>query len=355
MKSPSFFAQEAAMLENLFSGFLIVCIWYLAQAVVYELAKRNLFWTIQEEGFAVPITRNGEFHKVILTYSGHRFTNERRDKKTNTVDDLNIYDIEKNPGSSENSTSWILDLIFPIRGIVWIGVPGVHEIYDPAIDLTDNRLRSRSLGPNRILVREYVYKLLMRDAEMEGRIPFEISVQITAQVTNPAKAAFRIAKYFNTSVEYIDSWARREFSQLSIDDFIASPPENRMSATDARTTNKLEAALGRVLEKTSEFARFGLTIHKIQVADITVASEQIRQILIQREAARQKASATVEEAIGEARAIEIVSEAAAKMDPKAIRLREIDALKNTRANITIIGGQQSPIPTIITVPSISQK
>lgn len=343
------------MLDTLFSGVVFLCDWYLAQFVVYLFAQRNLFWTLQEEGFAIPITRNGKFHRVILTYSGHRFTGERRNKKTNTVDDLNAYDIEKNSDSSGDVTSWILDLIFPIRGIVWIGVPGVHEIYDPVIDLADDRLRSRSRGPNRILVREYVYKLLMRDAEMEGRIPFEISVQITAQVTNPAKAAFRIEQYFNTSVEYINSWARREFSQLSIDDFIASPPENRTSTAGTRAANRLEAALARVLEKTSEFGRFGLTIHKIQVADITVASEQIRQILIQREAARQKASATIEEAIGEARAIEIISEAAAKMDQNAILLRKIDAFKNTRANITLIGGQQSPIPTIITVPSISEK
>lgn len=342
------------MLESLLFGFFIVCDWYLAQMVIHLLAKRNLFWTMHEEGFALPITRNGKFHRVALTYSGHQFTGERLNKKTNIVDDLNIYDIEVAPTSAGRS-SWLLDLILPVRGIVWIGIPGFHEIYDPAIDFTDDRLRSHSPGPNRILVREYVYKLLMKDAEIEGRIPFEISVLITAQVTNPAKAAFRIAKYFNASVEYIDGWARREFSQLSIDDFIASAPEYKNEVVSVRPTTCLDAALSRILEKTSELARFGLAIHKIQVANITVASEQIRQVLMQREAARQKASATVEEARGEARAIEIINEAAEKMGGNAMRLHELHALENTRANFTLIGAQQLPVPTIITVPSITQK
>lgn len=329
-------------METMIVLFLLVGIWYLAQLAISQCANLGIFWIVVKEGEAVAVMRNKAFHKMLLRYTGHRFHGHLKGKRED-VDNLEIYNIEVSPNAEAFSVSsvWsrISSVIFPIKGISWIGIPPFYKVHRYEFKWVDDHFKPRTEPVSWILVQKYVYGITLDKIELEGGIPYTIQLLVTMQVTNPAKALFRTKRYFDASIDRISGWARDEFSILSVDDFIA-PTDGKITVSPgAHAGKKLSDALERILgsAKKELAPQFGVSVDTIQVEKIDPSDDELRKITLKKEEARQKALAAIDEAKGEAEAIRIVNEAAEKMSDKTIMLKGFDALKHAGANVTIIG------------------
>lgn len=333
---------------------LFVGIWYLAQLVIYLYAKLGLFWVVVKEGEAIAIMRNKAFHKMKLRYTGHHFRGELKGENEK-VDNLEIYNIEVSPNKEAFSASsfkaHFFSVVFPINGILWVGIPPFYEVHRYTFKWTDDRLEKRVEEINWILVQKYVYGITLDKVELEGGIPYNIELLATMQITNPAKALFRVKRWFDASFDRISGWARDEFSSLSLDDFYA-PTSGELHAG-----KKLEDALRNILESAREqlTPQFGVAIDIVQVVKIDPSNENLRDITIKREIAKQEALAVVEKANGEAEAIRIVNKAAEEMSDKAIILKGFHAIEKAGANVTLVGKDLDLSQMIINIPTANKK
>lgn len=356
--------------------FLIASIWYLAQLAIYLCAKLGVFWMIKAEGNAVAIIHNKKFHKMLLQYTGHQFRGHLKNED-NEVDNLEIYNIEISPNATAFPSffSGLFSIIFPIKGISWIGIPPFYKAYEYTFKWTDDKFVEREPENLKwILVQKYVYGLILDKVELEGGIPYTIRLLVTLQITNPAKALFRVKRWLDASLERISGWARDEFSSLSIDDFLSPTAGNKLTSENLCDEKRLDNALQKILQssKNQLTPQFGVSVDIIQVVKIDPSDEKLREIIIKKEVAKQTALAAMEEAIGraeanrteakgradankteaegEAEAIRIVNEEAKKMDDKAVVLKGFDAIKNAGANVTVIGKGINPL-TMINIPT----
>lgn len=363
------------MFELIVISVLLASIWYLLQTAIYLCAKLSCFWVILEEGYSAAIMRSGIFYKMILSYTGYHFIKSSSTNDSN--DNLDIYEIGILPSenSSRASASWIYSILFPIRGVVWVGIPGMHSIHLQVNSSSEKRFTLPDNKPGRILVQRRLYELTMKDIELAGGIPYEIQLLVSWQVTNPAKALFRVEDYFNTSMERIYSWARKEFSTLSYNDFVSRITAQQDDTPAQGASGKLEQALSRILDLTHDLKRhFGVTVIEIHVVDINPSNEDMRAVTIKREVAAQDAAAAVEAARGQADAavtlakgkalvteieanaraasMRIVNDAAQEMGGNAMRLSELQTME--KATLTLIGKDLS-LPTVLPLPSSSEE
>lgn len=334
---------------------LIVGIWYLAQLAIYLCAKLGVLWVVVKEGEAVAIKRNKAFHKMLLQYTGHHFRGHLKGEPEN-VDNLEFYNIEASPNKEAldhlSLLSRVRSLILPVKGVSWIGVPPFYEIHRYKFGWTDDHFKPRDPEDiGWILVQKYVYGITLDKVEVEGGIPYNIQLLATMQIVNPAKALFRVKRWFDASVERISGWARDEFSSLSLDDFYA-PTSGELHAG-----KKLEDALKKILESARKdlTPQFGVTVDIVQVVKIDPSNENLRDITIKREVAKQEALATIEKANGEAEAIRIVNKAAEEMSDKAIVLKGFDAIRHAGANVTLVGKDLDLSRMIINIPTTGKK
>ncbi|HAS84884.1 MAG TPA: hypothetical protein DCS23_02320 [Candidatus Yonathbacteria bacterium] len=333
---------------------LLVAIWYLAQLTVWLCASIGIFWITPKEGTAVAIMRNKKFHKMLLRYTGHHFKSQRSAYKP-SENNLDGYEIEQEEISEE--ISMFTSIVFPIRGVSWIGIPPFYSVYSYKFKWMDDRFVMRD--PEEIewiLVQKYVYGLVLDNIELEGGIPYTIKLLITLQVTNPAKALFRVKRWLDATMERVSGWSRDEFSTLSIDDFVVAEGDREMAESEGHAGPRLERALKRIMnsaEKDIE-PEFGIDISIVQVVEIDPANDEMRKIIIQREVAKQQAAAVIEKAKGEAEAINIVNAAAEKMSDKAMMLKGFHAIENAGANVTLIGKDLN-LPSMLQIPTSNKE
>lgn len=335
-------------MEVILSTILVVVIWYLAQLVIYLCSSLGILWVTPKEGEAVAIMRNKKFHKMVLRYTGYRFTETISAEATDNLEMYNIVQ-DENPGI----ISLLISLVFPIRGVSWVGIPPFFSIHRYKFEWMDDRFEKRE--PEEIewiLVQKYVYGIILDKIELEGGIPYTIKLLVTLQITNPAKALFRVKRWLDATMERISGWSRDEFSSLSINDFVAPEGDREMADYAAHAGPRLERALRRIMEsaRTQLTPEFGVSISIVQVVEIDPANEDLRSIIIQREVAKQKALAAIEEARGEAEAINIVNAAAEKMSDKALILKGYHAIEHAGANVTLVGRDLN-LSAMITIPT----
>lgn len=329
---------------------LLVIIWYLTQMIIWLCASIGIFWITPKEGVAVAIMRNKKFHKMLLRYTGYHFKSQRNDYEP-TEENLDGYEIKQD--ENPVGISMFDSIVFPIKGVSWIGIPPFYSVHKYKFEWMDDRFVMRA--PEEIewiLVQKYVYGLILDSVELEGGIPYTIKLLITLQIKNPAKALFRVKRWLDASMERIKGWARDEFSNLSIDDFVAKEGESDANTQTAHAGPKLEKALERIMESAKRYltSEFGVEITIVQVAEIDPSNDDMRRIIIQREVAKQEASAIIEKAKGEAEAINIVNMAAEKMSDKAMMLKGFHAIEHAGANVTLIGKDLN-LPAMLQIPT----
>jgi len=341
-------------MDGILAVILVVIIWYLSQVVVYLCANLGIFWVIIKEGYAVAIMRNGVFHEMKMRYTGHHFAT----KNYHEGDNLEAYDIEGEPNGDivKSSALYLSRILFPIQGIAWVGIPPFYKVHDYEFKWLDDRFEPRKEEVSWILVKTYVYGLTLEEIELEGGMPYNIRLLITLRITNPAKALFRVHRWLDASLERIYGWARDEFSSLSSDDFFAPTSNRSETSTNFHASERLQEALGRIIDSSRAqlTSAFGVSVDVLQINGVDPSNEDLRGVIIQREVARQRALAVVEEAHGDAEAIRIVNEQAEKMSDKALILKGYEAIKHAGANVTIIGKDLN-LSGMINIPTGNSK
>lgn len=340
-------------MDEILSTVLIVAIWYLTQVIIYLCANLNTLWTIIEEGHAVAIMHNGIFHKMKMRYTGHHFTTTHYHEG----DNLAAYDIksELNGNSVKNFLLYLSSILFPVQGIAWVGIPPFYQLHRYEFKWLDDRFEPRKEEITWILLKTYVYGLILKEIELEGGIPYEIRLLITMRITNPAKALFRVHRWLDTSLERIYGWARDEFSSLSSDDFFAPTSGQQENAPRVHASEELKKALERIVDLSSSqlTPAFGVSIDALQI-NIDPSSKELRAVIIKKEVAKQDALAGIERALGKAKEIDIISEAASRMHPNALTLEGYGAIKGAGANVTLIG-KDINLPAMFNIPTGTTK
>lgn len=338
------------MFESIISIVASIAIWYLAQVAIYLFASLNIFWTFRKEGYAIPVFKNGVLSKMILGYTGNHFARALPSDAPEDIDNLNIYNIEVAPNAeaAQSPLSWLYDLIFPIKGIAWVGIPGFCELGE------------------KISVKNEVCELQFKKAELVNKIPYNIDARLTFRVINPAKAIARIDDYKKATLDRVHDWLELEFRSLKEEDF---------KTRKAGEPSSLDDVFTRVLALTDELThRYGVVVHGIDIGDIDPADENLRNITLKKTVAEATAAAAFAEeegrskvalkkaetdadvmkkmATAEAEAMGIKNKAAKEMCDNALRLKELYAIEHAGANVTIIGNGLA-IPAVL--PLSTQK
>lgn len=340
---------------------LMLALWYLPQIIVLFLAELKIFFLLNKEGHAIAIMRNDKFHRGILAYSGHKYNGKENlneaDPKYDDVDEYEIIpDAESMHTDSHSLWSQIKAIIFPIGGVSWIGIPGFFSVYTYKFAWMDEKYNPRDVEIlDSILVQPYVYGIILESIELQGGLPFRINLQVTLQIKNPIKALFRIARWYDATVERLKSSARTEFSVLAYDDFVAVSKgwQSTEEDTEAPSTEKLKVAISNIMAFTETNIRqpLGVEVQLLQVSSIDPMNEDLRKLTIMQETANRNAKVVITEAEARAKAIQIVSDAAEKMHPHAITLETLKTIRESGSNVTIIG-EGVNFPKTLNIPLI---
>lgn len=327
--------------ENVLIAIFLVANWYLAQVIMYYCAKQNILWTLIQEGHSIAIMHNGVFNRMIMRYAGHAFTNKMKEGK----DSLEIYDIEPTPTKSVISGT-LSNLIFPAKGVAWIGLPPWSTIYHERIKWTDDRFVERDEDVYQFLVQKYVYGITLPKLELEGGIPYDIRILVTLHLTNPAKAYFRVKRWVDTSTERISGWARTEMSALSIDDFVT--PTDGDTLPQIHSSTKLNQAIERIVAKINNelSPEFGVGSSSCVVNKIDPSDEKMRGVIVAKEIAKNEGEAKFIKAQFEAQALSVVNEAAEKMGDKGMQLQAYNAIQNAGAHVTLVGSNVNSLISV---------
>ena len=331
--------KEAIMFEfNTWTNIALGVIWwYVPQFIAFQCAQSGSFWTILEEGYAVLVMRYKAFHKVLLAFTGHKFAYRQSGEGYDVLDEYNI--IRDSSRNTEQRSLWtyILNALFPFRGIVWVGIPGVCTV-----------------SGNKIRVTEEVRELCLSDILLEGGMRLKIKLSVTQQVTNHAKALIRINDFLESANKYLEGWVRIEFSWLSVYDFVHKTPK----ANEA-SVSKLSSALQKINDLTKSIAdTWGVTIHQIQVLNYFPADATTENLLTLLTKIRAEADAAIMKAEGQAEITKIEANAAAaamranneaakELCDNSMRLKELEMLRT--ANLTAFSGLNVPPMPILPI------
>ncbi len=311
--------------------------WYIPQFIAFQCALSGNFWTILEEGYAVLVMRYKTFHKVLLAFTGYKFAYKQSGAGYDVLDEYNITRDSSRSTEPGSLRTYILNTLFPFRGIVWVGIPGVCTV-----------------SGNKIRVTEEVRELCLNDILLEGGMRLKIKLSVSQQVTNPAKALIRINDFLDSINKYLEGWVRIEFSWLSVYDFVHKAPK----ANEA-SVSKLSTVLCKVNDLTKNITdTWGVTIHQIQVLNYSPADATTENLLTlltkiraEADAAIMKAGGAAEvkkiEAEAEAAAMRANNEAAKELCDNSMRLKELEMLRT--ANISMFSGLNVPPVPILPI------
>lgn len=331
------------MSENLWAIIGIIVIWYLIQVVIYFCTELDIFWTILEEGYAVPVMRNKIFHKMILSFTGYHFAHYQTGETYDNLDDYNISRASSSIVSPRTFGALLLSILFPMRGIIWVGIPGVFNVSNKKIQVTRT-----------------AYEVNLEKVLLAGGMSLNVQLSVVRQIMNPAKALFRVNDYLSTSDQYLESSIRREFANLSVYDFVPKTPVSTETPANPVIESRLDSALSKILTQSRRLnSDYGIIFHRVQVQNYQPANGltaklivQLTEIKIAADAAIAAAQGAAEvtriQAVAEAAAMRVINAAAEEMGPNAMHLKDLHALENMRGNLTIIGSDVK-LPMILPV------
>ncbi|MEK7459945.1 MAG: hypothetical protein AAB628_00065 [Patescibacteria group bacterium] len=352
--------------------FPLIVIWYLPQLVVYFFAKLKIIWLLKEEGHANGIKKTGLFHDMRLAYHGHKFKGKVEGAETKEgYDRFDEYEIVPDSIQHEDAKSLgskIKAILFPMSGISFIGIPPSYENHKYTHHWPDDKYVQRIEDVDSILVQKYVYGVKLESIELQGGLRFNIKLQITLQVVNPAKALFRITRWLDASLDRIRGWARDEFCHLPYSAFVAPTKardyvkkdsekvQQSLEDEPSETTikDKLVVSINKIIALSEKLitSEFGVKVLLIQVAGIEPADEKAITYTTMQEEATRDASALIEKSYGKAEALKITNEVAKGLSQNAVYIQYLETLGKTGSNI-IVNGESGPksTPVSIILPS----
>mgnify|MGYP001600502157 FL=1 len=321
--------------------------------LMMELGKRNIFWTMVDEGQAKGVTIFGRVSKCLMAYTAHRFNAERRpDKRIHKDSRWDIRKLKPNKTRPEEKRTWFWVvrhiLGIDLGGLKWVGIWPFYQIYrynfrwtslrgqmptdDPGTDYKYEETRSRVI--DYILVRQETYLIDLKGIEDEEQLSVDIKLVWTNQVVNPFRALFRVRNWLETSTDRLLTHIRREFSVTTWKEF--------QKGDDLR--DKLQTILGQIKDK------YGVETVGLEIIDLKppeefkAAAEKIRMAQAEVDVARHTAEAAVHEAAtiitkaeAEAGRVRKVMLAAIELGDNAVAMKIAEDLSKGGGQVTIIG------------------
>lgn len=323
--------------------------------LMMELGKRNIFWTMIDEGQAKGVTIFGRADKCLLSFTGHRLVgtmDEKRHKehyhKDSYWDIWKLGQQEKRPEEPKFWYRFMHDILgIELGGLKWVGIWPFYQIYhynfrwtslrgqmptdDPGTDYKYEETRSRTV--DYILVRQETYLIDLKGIEDKEQLSVDIKLVWTNQIVNPFKALFRVRNWLETSTDRLLTHIRREFSETTWKEF--------QKGDDLR--DRLQTILGQIEEM------YGVKTVGLEIIDLKppkefgVAAEKIRMAQADADAAVYEAAAINTRAEAEAGRVKKVMLAAIELGDNAVAMKIAEDLSKGGGQVTIIGSAASSL------------
>ena len=331
-------------MEFLIVALIIVFGWYPIQFLAYGLARFNLFFTLVEEGTARAITQNGQFHRMVMNYSGHKFGPKPIPKET-----LGKHKELKKPTGYENY--WVTEMteneknqkdppwkriLFPVNNMYWVGIPpfGRVHVYHfewVAVKFDESggleRFVPKSQSISWIVLQKTVYGLVLKDVETKGNIPATVNAVVTGQVENPALAIFGVRGWLNATMQRIGPELRSDIGKYTLSELVS--PDQKESESHG-----IKKEIESIEDETIPW-RFGFNPERLQISAIE-PDQELKKLTYAIEQARLEGKAKRITAKADAAAIRMVNEEASKASQNTIAIRGLATLEKTKSNVTII-------------------
>ncbi|MBX4210527.1 hypothetical protein KW783_00955 [Candidatus Parcubacteria bacterium] len=293
---------------------------FLFAIVARELAEKDLFFTVVTEGQAKAILRNQRFYRAVMSFKKHRFrgntdltaieraaipaagideTDEELKRRLKvkrltpaqknlrqhySFDDLvakrKIDEWDIIPGEDTVSRLQKIPLIGKtLAGIRWVGLPPFATVYeyrfswvsyeqkdeDGTLSAEKHPVPREEKNMRHILVQEYVYHVIVTDAETKEGVPVRIALLLTIAIVNPRKALFNVKHWLDAVTNQTEPDVReyigtKEFEELYED----------LSVTSE--------ALKKSLKQLDHFlADYGADVRLVQVQTVDPSGEDARR------------------------------------------------------------------------------
>lgn len=242
------------------------------------LAKKNLFFTLVEEGTAKAIMSFGGFQKIIFQYRGKKMTAEG--------------DIKNLPNEEQQETFWKKQ----IGGLRWLGIPGLKSLYVYKKPQS-GEIVERDRDQDYILLKNDVYLAVVKSAEADEMVPLDVQLLITTQCINPYKALFGVQDWLEMIINRSEATFRQYVAEFTFEDLVS----NRQSA-GKELKKRLERS--QLLEQFR--GTYGIEIISIEMKDIDPAGagkKAIEEAATKQWVAKQEAKSIAELATAESKKI----------------------------------------------------
>jgi len=358
---------EYALIGIAFVGFLAggFGLYYLTAWIVRQLAERNLFFTIADEGTAKAVIINGKFDRFIMSFMGRKFTNEvveeevEEDGEKRTKKDIATrWDISEADDVEERKVA----LPF-MRGIQWIGVPPFNDIHQykftwSSLEEVPNEkgeLVKRPVQSSKridyVLVQSDIYVTRLEEAECKDKIPLNGNIIFAAKVVNPYKALYRIERWLEAVENLLTARMREYFGAHHYEELIELA-SNIAGDDSSELMEQFQSLIDFVKDK------YGVLISSIRISTIDPGSALAEEFI--------RATTKVYVAEQQAAADKVAGEGLAARDtahykaiseiPGAVDFYKWDRIANSRLStyvesggartgINLGGGKDSPAPS----------
>ena len=259
------------------AGLLFAVAYYLAALLVRELALRNLFWSLVEEGTARAFTENNRFSFAIMSYSGRLFAGDiPLQPGAPPLSQVDHWEVKDFPAGMTRNRFY-LPLLVNIR---WIGFPPFNDVYRYLFVWTSleqlaslqREFKTSDKIIDYILLQSDVYASKVPAAECADNIPLDIVILVTGHVVNPYKALFRVERWLESSLNLIDAATRSLAGDKSYEEL------RKLKDSSANIAESLRGLLADTtdwIEKEWGFKTTSIRIHSVDPAS-KLAEEFIR-------------------------------------------------------------------------------
>lgn len=352
--------------------------------IVTWLAKRDLFFTLVEEGKPRAILINGKFDRFVIAYEGFGFDEDWyiwplnwEDLPENELAKLHAKSQITKPNGEVTERRHPIDNMLKYGGVRWLGLPGVATVYEytgrwsTIVDEMDSKTGSlKSIVKHydetlkHILIKDYNYFTTVVSAEtFEGPgipgVTLTLDLLLPTRIVNPYLALFRGHKWLEQVQELIKSHIRAWVARHTYAQVVQKIEHvHRDDSADVGEDDFLKEMLP-VLAYCEE--RFGARVKRVMFRDVVPDSDYKRIITTQYEAeqARKKTEIDAEatkkrfqvEAEGAATALRSVAAAVAEGGDDARLALAASTLnqgfKDPASKIILVGGATSLIEGLV--------
>lgn len=289
------------------------------------------------------------FVRAAISYQGHDL-NDKWDV------------VPKDQGHARSRFLKLMETLFP--GLIFIGVPGKHWIYEykftwTSCDLEGN-LHTRSKVLDYIFLKRDIYVSMLKGTEVGITfVPVDIQINITAIPINPYKALFEVQNWLEYIVNTIKSVLRNFIGQVGQDltpeeqkilDGIKDPVAKSRAETEfylkkahaAFVSGKIDlgTAIYEKMEKSGDLKEFkekiGIAVLKVEIPNIDYGA--LQELALKQYKAQQE---------GDAKIISETKEGQAYQARRGLEaIADVDYIKKTFTTIIDFGDQGVLLETL---------